>query len=413
MHGVRKPPMNENWPEIVGTVVPYIDGDTSPEQFLLAVQTVMVILGWRHTNGSMSTGRHFHQGSGTDVTVDIVLSDRSAGRGENALLPVMVAAPSGCFDGAAKERLRSFMDAAGSRAAVYFGRDIRVFLAQDDAGGIALALRAEYDPGDVSGSLICDLLSCRGFSMERLCAECGRASIDVARLELRKRIGDILTDDRAVKELLAARLESEGFDRGDIDAELRELSLSFEYCGHKGESGSPSGPRQVRGGSGDGSAGHDSCRFSLDGGRTFMNKRRFVLNVIRRYVEDHPDATFDDLERQFPSSLLSRERGVVRPLATVREWMRTNPDVGRRYCIKPDEIITLHDGMEVAVHNQWGERFPRFLSVAVQLYDVRSDKPYRGFENLCRDGGTDAAAGGAAGISIPYSSLQDFRSRNR
>jgi len=405
--------MNENWPEIVETVVPYLDRDATAEQFLMAVKTVMVILGWRHTNGSMSTGRRFSS-NGTDVTADIVLSDKSAGRGGNALLPVMVAAPSGCFDGSARDRLRALMNAAGSWAAVYFGRDIRIFLAAGEPDGIALAMRAEYEPGDASGARICDLLSYKDFSMERLCTECGRACIDVARLDLRKRISVVLSDDRVLKELLAAMLGQEGFERSDIDVELRELAVSFEYRGQKGKIGGRSGARTVRGDNGGGTAGHDSCRFSLDGGRTFMNKRRFVLAVVRRYAAEHPDATFDDLERQFPSSLLSRERGVVRPLATVREWMRTNPDVGRRYCIRPDEIITLHDGMEVAVHNQWGERFPRFLRVAVQLYDVRSDKPYPGFESLCRDGGKDAAAaGGAAGICIPYSSLTDFRNRNR
>ena len=40
--------MNEYWSEIVETVAPYLDGDTTREQFLMAVKTVMRILRWRH-----------------------------------------------------------------------------------------------------------------------------------------------------------------------------------------------------------------------------------------------------------------------------------------------------------------------------------------------------------------------------
>ena len=99
--------------------------------------------------------------------------------------------------------------------------------------------------------------------------------------------------------------------------------------------------------------------------------------LIKQYVVDNPDITIEDLERIFPSEIISKNRGVVRPLETVREWIKENPDVETRYCMKEDEIISLKNGMKVVVHNQWGTKhFPAFLQIAKTIYNIRSNQPY-------------------------------------
>jgi hypothetical protein len=150
----------------------------------------------------------------------------------------------------------------------------------------------------------------------------------------------------------------------------------------------------------------DNTRFSFDNS-PFYTKREFVLQVIKRYVKDHPDATMEDLEVQFPSEIISKTRGVVRPLTLVKKWIETNPDVAVRFELDKDKIITLKDGMEVVVHNQWGAHFPKFLRIAKTLYDVTSDKPYQEELPVIQEVNEPRS------IQITETSLQSFSKNNK
>lgn len=401
--------MNDCWPEIVETVAPYLDEDTTREQFLMAVKAVMRILRWRHGNGSMRTNHTFKSKNAPDVTVDIVLKDRSAVNVKKGWLPVMVVSPSVCFDDSVRQRLKSFMNAVYSTAAVCFCRDIRIFIDSEETGGISLAIRADYDPWDVNGPQICNLLTYQNFSMASLCAECVRARVSTARQELRERLKAIIASGGALNELTAFGLESEGFAPRDIYTELSELGVSCGYRGQNSAGGttsalSPGEGRQVS------SDDHDSCRFRLGREGAFTDKGTFALNVIRRYVSDHPEVSYDDLENQFFPGESDRQTGVVLKLSDAREMMKTNPDSVYMYSMRPEEIITLNDGTEIVVRSQWNTGFPEFLKVARQLYDVRSDRPYLGFEDLFHDGQMERVK---SGICISPSSLEEFRKRHQ
>ena len=71
----------------------------------------------------------------------------------------------------------------------------------------------------------------------------------------------------------------------------------------------------------------------------------------------------------------SKQRGVIRPLSVVQEWMKDNADLSSRYFLESDELITLNDGLQYTVYNQWGlKQFNKFLEIAQSMYIVNSDK---------------------------------------
>ena len=83
----------------------------------------------------------------------------------------------------------------------------------------------------------------------------------------------------------------------------------------------------------------------------------------------------NELERVFPSGIISKQRGVIRPLSVVQEWMKDNADLSSRYFLESDELITLNDGLQYTVYNQWGlKQFNKFLEIAQSMYIVNSDK---------------------------------------
>lgn len=103
----------------------------------------------------------------------------------------------------------------------------------------------------------------------------------------------------------------------------------------------------------------------------FYTQKRFVLTVIKQYV----NITYDELEKIFPSNMISKKKGVIRPLSVVQKWMKTNLDLSTRYFLETDELITLNDGLKYVVYNQWGlKQFTKFLEIAQSMYIVNSDK---------------------------------------
>lgn len=116
----------------------------------------------------------------------------------------------------------------------------------------------------------------------------------------------------------------------------------------------------------------DRTKYSIDGGEP-LNKRRFVWAVVKKYVEQHPDVTYDELVHSFPPSLShSPLHGVFQPLELIEKKILKQPDLKKRFMLGPDEIITLSDGIQITVYNQWGTNFDGFLRVAQRLFEVKS-----------------------------------------
>ena len=92
----------------------------------------------------------------------------------------------------------------------------------------------------------------------------------------------------------------------------------------------------------------DFSKYMFDG-RTY-GKSRLVLAVVKQYVKDHHPATFDELEKAFPSSIQG-SLGVVRRIEDVSEKYKGNGGV-KRYFV--DDIIILASGEQVIVCTQFG-----------------------------------------------------------
>ena len=114
----------------------------------------------------------------------------------------------------------------------------------------------------------------------------------------------------------------------------------------------------------------DTSKYSIDGGEP-LKKRRFVLAVVRKYVESHPGITYEQLKERFPDSLSgSPLHGVFQPYEIIQKKLHNQPDLVKRFFLEPGDLITLSDGTKLTVFNQWGRHFSHFLEVAKQLHEV-------------------------------------------
>lgn len=104
-------------------------------------------------------------------------------------------------------------------------------------------------------------------------------------------------------------------------------------------------------------------------GNTY-GKSRLVLAVVKKYVEDHHPATFDELESVFPSSLQG-SLGVVRRIDEVSDKYKGIGGV-KRYFV--DDVINLVSGEKVVVCTQWGANIERFIDHVKNKLKYRVEK---------------------------------------
>lgn len=102
----------------------------------------------------------------------------------------------------------------------------------------------------------------------------------------------------------------------------------------------------------------DMSKYKFNG--KMLGKGRLVLEVIKQHVENNPNITFSELERQFPRKIQG-SRGVF---SSEEEAIEIRNRDRRRHFIKADELITLSDST-IAVCSQWGiKNIGKFISVA-------------------------------------------------
>ena len=94
-----------------------------------------------------------------------------------------------------------------------------------------------------------------------------------------------------------------------------------------------------------------------------LGKGRLVLVVIKDYLINNPDMTFDELSNVFPPSLQNKNGryGVFAKTQEIEEKHHV------RYFMKEDDRVTLAD-TEIAVCTQWGiDNIPLFLNACKSL----------------------------------------------
>ena len=114
----------------------------------------------------------------------------------------------------------------------------------------------------------------------------------------------------------------------------------------------------------------DFTKYLFEGER--FNKRRLVLGIVKAYVRDHPDTTFEQLEAIFPANL----QGSHRVCTTMEDACTIRDQTGhKRHFLEEDEIVRLADGKIAVASTMWGaDNLARFLTRARELgYEAKAD----------------------------------------
>ena len=360
--------MNDNWLEII-EILGSVSKTSDRLALRRAMESCLRMLGWKTINNSMIVD--FKTVSGSNI--DIVLGNKEAD-GYHVDLPIIVT--SGDQGNNIAEKIKVIAAEVDCESVITLGQTLNLYFKPDDADDYIRIKNISFDQDDMCGSKLANILTSSSFEKEQFNSFCKTIYDEVMpNIKLNSLLDEIINNKDKAKEVLKTYLELEGFVGDYVEDKLEEIRIDINYGEDIVSEPTPqfvsayTFPHKGN--------GHDRTKFSINGG-PFLSKRRFVHAVVCQYLKDHPSATLDDLEKQFPSSIISKERGVVRPYETVKKWARfSGDDILTRYCTREGEIIRLENGMEVVVNSQWGAKnFSKFLAIAKSNYNVISSEPY-------------------------------------
>ena len=364
--------MNDNWIEIVETLQPYVKCNSTEPKYQQEIENCLKFLGWRSSNKTMQSQVTINIGNKNSIRPDIVLYKNSI-----PVLPIEIKRPNNICNVKQESQLMSYMRQLRLNIGLYIGENIQLYYDNpNDFDSPISVFKVEFRKDDANGNIFCEMLSYGKFnktSLEDFCKE--RYNQIIARNNLQQRLNEFFFSDNATKNiitLIKEKFTKEGFDDEVLNAELSKLEISVNWKDNHNLSqvfvaSSPAIEDTNK---------YEDTYFSFDG-ITFHCKRRFVLELIKYYVENNPNVNFEELESMFPAELHTKSLGVIRTLSSVNERIISRPDLRKRYFLKENEMITLSDGTKVVVNNQWGGTlFPKFLKKAKSLYNItsRADK---------------------------------------
>lgn len=114
----------------------------------------------------------------------------------------------------------------------------------------------------------------------------------------------------------------------------------------------------------------DKTRYMFEGHQCLKNK--LVWRVVKKYISENNWVSFEDLKRTFPD-YLQGSFGVIREISTIdpksiRYFMYDGKDPEKFKVGKEIEVLTLSDGTEIVVSNQWvKDNIKNFIKVAEAL----------------------------------------------
>lgn len=270
-----------------------------------------------------------------------------------------------------RDQLVSYMRQLKLTTGIYIGEHIEIFYDQPESDIAVSVLKIPLELNNKRGAKFIELFSKERFNKDSIVAFCESRIKEMQHEESLNKIKDLLVNDSQEQILTGMKMylmEKYGdtFSEEDIVRMLKSLRFSVTQTDEQSADVTIIPPSKVSQKKNidttEEKHKHDTTLYSIDGGE-LLNKRRFVYQLVKLYVEQHPFASYAELEQVFPPSLQG-SYGVIRDINLIREkGIEEN-----RYFAKDDELLQSVDGVIFAVSTQWGiTNTTKFMNLAKSL----------------------------------------------
>lgn len=364
-----------NWNEIVDILSSNITLDISEGIYQREIVNCLRMLGWRSKEGTLKEQVTLHIGNNNSIRPDIVLYKDNL-----PVLPIEIKRPTNISSSKEEKQLMSYMRQLKLNVGLYIGNNIQLYY--DNPSDLDLpvcVLKAEFKENDNNGIYLCKMLTYDTFYLNDIEENCKKLYKNIISQNcLQNKLNDFLSIeniDNNIKELIKNKFIAEGFDEEILESELNNFSIEVKSNKTISYHSNTKPITDIKHNQNYNNNSKEKSQFSIDG-VNYLGVGPFVHHVVKQYVTDHPNITFDELKNVFPPHLSQGKNGVIMTLSSFEKLLLNQPDLERRFFYKKDRIILLKDNTAVVVFSQWGnsgyikQYFQGFLKHIESFYKV-------------------------------------------
>ncbi len=357
------------WQDFVYDLVEAKKKGLQERDYQAVIETGFRTLGWNKARGEICPWERINVGANNQLEPDITFRING-----EAVFVVEVKQPTNRLTQRQIEQLFSYMRMRKVPFGLYIGDEIKLFY---DCGADVPSdvFTFEIDIFAMQGWRFVDFFARSMFSTERLKAFCAEKFKEIQSTNQWEALEYSLKEnaDEAIKNLIHEYLvKMKKCDESIVNKHLETYVFrAFQQQEVKDEKIENEPTPEItttryvlqKHGRNRNSAGRDTTKFSLDGGKTFFGKGKFVREIVAAYLSQHPSITFTQIEQIFPKELQG-SYGVVRRVDDIYSSGHDLQDLKMRYVMAEDKILCTKDGIRFVVYNQWGSyNFPHVLEM--------------------------------------------------
>ncbi len=358
--------MLDKWNQFVYYLCEDKKRNVDESKYHKGIEERLELLGWMKFKEEILHKQNVPIGNGGSIQPDILIQ-----KDEKNQFVIEVKCPSHIQKEKDINQLVSYMRQLKLTTGIYIGEHIEIFYDQPEGDTAISVLKIPLELNNKQGAKFIELFSKERFDKDSIVEFCESRIKEMQHEESLNKIKDLLVNDSQEQIMTGMRMylmEKYGdtFSEEDIVRMLK--SLRFSVTPTDGQTAnvtivSPSNVSQKHSiYSPEATHKHDTTLYSIDGG-SFLNKRRFVYQLVKLYVEQHPFTVYSELEKVFPP-LVQGSYGVICDINVIRK--KGIEDY--RYFTKDDELLQSVDGIIFAVSTQWGiSNTTKFMNLAKSL----------------------------------------------
>ena len=352
--------MQEKWNQFVYVLCEAKKRGIEEDAYHAQIENQLQFLGWMLYKGEICHKPNIPIGNSKYIQPDILIKKD----GEDQFV-IEVKRPVHSQTERERVQLESYMRQLKIEVGIYIGEHIEVFYDMPKRKDAVSVLKIPLELDNKQGAKFVDRFSKDNFSKESIVAFCEERIKEMQRQANLNKIRENLIADAQMhitESLKPYLMEKYGDSFSEEDIRGMLTTLKFVATDKEGQTVdvplsivAPQDGNQKK-------KTYDSTHYSLDGG-PMLGKNRLAYAIVSSYIKQHPETTFEELERIFPPQLQG-SFGVVRTL----DYIKGKGYKGRRYFDESDEVLKSSDGISFVVSTQWGkENLPNIIDVAIKL----------------------------------------------
>lgn len=336
--------MNDIWNEICFELRACIQNNVLEKEYENAVCNCLVLLGWKKFKGEIVTQYPVQAGHENKYADIVVLQDNVE------QFVIEIKRPSHILQENDERQLFSYMRLLKHQVifGLYVGDKIRLYY--DDTTSQQLpeqVFSVDIEENNADGIKFIELFSKDSFNVESLTDFCKeQRKVFQERKQIQDEVSKILSDTtgQLFKNALKEKYLREGHSNDWVDSVLDQIVLTVSSRIKERKKTEINTVLTYGNNQSVAKNNKDYTHYSILGGSS-LAKNRFVLEVVRKFVNEHP-GTYNEYAKIF-NALKSDAQGVVKEYNSLLE------NQIRNYFTSEKDCLVSIDGVKFVVCNQW------------------------------------------------------------